>query len=283
MAFPHERLTPELTLDPLGIGYLGMTDVQVEVSINAVNRVVNLSEMTGDDVFNIADIPEMTVLADVALDNWVSFCARDGIDPFGPANVQLVKRIFGAASQTVTDLAAARTVTVSRATELRMPTVHRNHVAYARGVHPPQHQPATLPLTWTLAGLASGAYVGSVGVTHDHSKHRDVLASGFVMTGPSPIVGSNIIISAYGSFDGGATFTAGMTGLDGAVPVPGREDELFALSGIEIGASGPHNWGPVAIAQAFDGLVPDVWGTVAFQDTGEALPSGHGANYYGAA
>lgn len=130
-------LRNELTTDPLGRGYVGMTDQQVFDSLIAANRTRNRTSMSGDE------IRQQTSAADwAALNNgsgnsadergqWLAFTANDQIDPFAAANVSFVQTFFGATSQTVQNLAAARVESISRLEELgiNIPTLHEIAVA----------------------------------------------------------------------------------------------------------------------------------------------------------
>lgn len=124
MAGILETLEAEVTTDPLGRGYSGMTDEQVVVSLNAVDRDVIKPSLSGDEIFNAADGAELAALAKgttaqkAEFQMFLSICARDSIDPQGNATTRLIREIFGAGSTTLTNLGTLRTQTVSRAVEL---------------------------------------------------------------------------------------------------------------------------------------------------------------------
>jgi hypothetical protein len=126
-------LNTEVDTDPLGRGYAGMTDQQLADSLNAADRSRNRVSMSGDEVFQSLDSQATwDALTDAARSNFLSFCARDNIDPFGAANVALVTSIFGTPSATLTNLNNARTELVSRATELGIGSVTVGDVQYVR-------------------------------------------------------------------------------------------------------------------------------------------------------
>ena len=112
-------LKTELATDPLGRGYVGMTDEEAANDLNTSYRTRNRTEMTGDEVFQSIESQAIWegLTANQRLE-FLSLCGRDILDPFGAANVNLVKSIFGAASATVTALNAARIESITRAQEL---------------------------------------------------------------------------------------------------------------------------------------------------------------------
>lgn len=134
----YQALFDELTNDPLSRGYAGMTDAEAADDLNTEYRTRNRASMSGDEVFGATDPAEFNAL-DTGSGNtpdvqghWIAFCGRDNIDPFGSANVAFVQSVFGAGSTTVSNLAALRTETVSRAVELGLGAVTAGDVIKAR-------------------------------------------------------------------------------------------------------------------------------------------------------
>ena len=117
-------LKDELLTDPLVRGYSGMTDPAAADDLNLIYpvspRTRNRTSMSGDQVFQSIESQAIWdgLTANQRLE-FLSLCGRDLIDPFGAANVDLVKSIFGDASATVAALATARVENISRAQELR--------------------------------------------------------------------------------------------------------------------------------------------------------------------
>ena len=91
------------------------TDQQVLDWLNeTVSR--NKGSLSGDEMFNAADTTEQNALTAEKRGEWLSLCGRDGIDPFGAANVALVIQLFGGGSASVAALQALRTEQVDRVT-----------------------------------------------------------------------------------------------------------------------------------------------------------------------
>lgn len=127
-------LRDELLNDPEGLGY-PVSDQEAADLINslATGRTRNRVSITGDEVFsNIENKAAWDALTADQRREFLLLCARDVLDPFSIANVDSVKSIFGNTSVTVSNLAAARIETISRATELELGVVKSRDVGYAR-------------------------------------------------------------------------------------------------------------------------------------------------------
>ncbi len=131
-------LKTELNTDPLGRGYSGMDDVAATNDLNTVYRTRNRDSMTGDELFQATVPSEYNGLdrgnGNTADDqgHWLSFCARDEIDPFATANEQFVIDLFGAGSGTVVALQADRLENITRGQELVIGIVKVGQVEEAR-------------------------------------------------------------------------------------------------------------------------------------------------------
>ncbi len=125
-------LRTELTNDPLARGYAGMTADSAAASLNTVNRTRARASMSGDEVFQATVTAEWTSMSAANRTLWLSFCARDVINPAAAANIAFVQFVFGSGSATVTALNAARQEAVSRATELGIGRIEPGHVLEAR-------------------------------------------------------------------------------------------------------------------------------------------------------
>lgn len=117
--FSITALRREVQRDPLGRGYAAMSNAQVAASLNTANRQMNAASLSGDEVFQATDLTEWAGLSDVRRLEWLTFCGRSSIDPFGAVNVSFVQTMFGGAgSATIANLAAKRRSIVSRGVEL---------------------------------------------------------------------------------------------------------------------------------------------------------------------
>lgn len=126
-----EALKAELTTDPLGRGYSGMTDEQAAVDLNTIYRTQNRELMSSSEVMNAIDITEFNALtaADEAL-IW-NVLSLGEINPFG-VEATIFTNVFGGGSTTITTLSVARQSSVSRAQELGLGAVREGTVTMAR-------------------------------------------------------------------------------------------------------------------------------------------------------
>ena len=120
-------LSDEISGDPLGRGYSGMSDAEIVTSLNTVDRTQNRSSMTASEVLNAIDIAEWNALSDADQQKIWDVLHIRGINPFG-VEATIFVAVFGAGSDTITALQAARVTTVSRATELGIGFVKLGHV-----------------------------------------------------------------------------------------------------------------------------------------------------------
>lgn len=127
-------------------------------------------------------------------------------------------------------------------------------------------------VTVTMAGLASAAWRQSAVVDNTTNRYLDALLGGSIQVGTSPTNGGAIRVWAYGQWDTNK-YTGGASGSDAAYTADGEEDEFRLLHTITVDATSDQDYefGPVSVAQAFGGVLPDKWGIVVENATGVAL------------
>ena len=110
--------------------YAPLTDAEVVILLNTENILTNKTSMTRQEV--LEEI-EPAALATLSGDNAVKVFGilSDTINPFGNA-AQVFIDAFGAQSQTITNLAAARKHNISKAQELGIGRIREGHVQEAR-------------------------------------------------------------------------------------------------------------------------------------------------------
>jgi len=129
-------------------------------------------------------------------------------------------------------------------------------------------------ITISLASLADGAYRESTAVDNTSDKYVDAILGGSIRTGSTaPTAGSTIEIYAYGSWDGGTTFTAGCSGTDGTYTANGEEGLLRLVETIVVDADTANDYvfGPISMAGVFGGILPSHWGIVVVNNTDQNL------------
>ena len=125
------KLRAELTADPLGRGYAGMTDVAVAADLNTVYCERNKSLLTATEVLNAIVLAEFNALTDAVQRRIWDVIHIGEINPFG-VEEKLFIAAFGAGSVTIANLAEIRKEAVSRAVELGIGFVYPGHVQNAR-------------------------------------------------------------------------------------------------------------------------------------------------------
>jgi hypothetical protein len=130
-------------------------------------------------------------------------------------------------------------------------------------------------ITLNLASLSNNTYRQSTVVDNSSNKYVDALVGGSFQAGTSPTDKSTVEIYAYGERDDAGNYTAGCSGSDGTYTADGEEDELKLVEIVTVDATSDqdYEWGPVAIARAFGGVLPRKWGIVIKNATGAAFNS----------
>jgi len=142
-------------------------------------------------------------------------------------------------------------------------------------------------ITITLASLTDGSYRQSLAVDNSSDKYVDAVLGGSIRTGgTAPTAGGTIEVYAYGSWDGGTTYTAGCSGTDLAYTANGEEGLLRLVETIVVDTdiNTDYVFGPVSMASVFGGILPVQWGLVIVNNCGTSASlnaSGHLIEYQG--
>lgn len=132
---------------------------------------------------------------------------------------------------------------------------------------------AKTDLTWTPASVANATYDFSASVDNSSNLYVDALVSGKITTGTSPTAGT-ITFYVYGE-DGNGQYSGGVSGSDGGTPGSGEQTQIPIMLIVTTDATSNHTYeyGPIAIAQFFGGVLPRKWGIGMLNSTGVALNS----------
>jgi hypothetical protein len=131
----YEILNSELTVDPRGIGYLGLSNADAAMAFN-LPRNVERDYLSGSEIYNAIAPTEFTALADPQKQLVRDiFSLGDVIDVRTNTNVRAVLlAIFNAQSTTRANLAAAIATQKSRPAELGILEASESDVARARSM-----------------------------------------------------------------------------------------------------------------------------------------------------
>lgn len=131
MATKMEKLATELADDPTGQGFVGMTDREVRISLRTRNRPRNRSSMTGSEVLQAIDQTEYNGKTDAERIRIWRVLHLGELNPFG-IEADVLLQIFGAGSDTIQALAAARVELISWLEESGFGPLALSDIAKAR-------------------------------------------------------------------------------------------------------------------------------------------------------
>lgn len=141
-------------------------------------------------------------------------------------------------------------------------------------------------ITLTLDSLADNAYRESTAVDNSANCFLDALVQVKIAVSASAPAGESVVnVWAYGTADGGTTYSGGATGSD--ADYGGSAGQLITnarLIGVIYcdAASETFESDLMSIRNAFGGVMPDHWGVIVQNQLGAALAaSGHSAFYQG--
>jgi len=121
----------EILTDPLGIGYSGLTDIQLLANLQALTRQRNKTTMSGREVAAEVVDAAYDALTDAQKSQFLALVASSDLDPFG-MGANVIKDLFGGGSTTVTNLAAARIESISRLVEIDLGSPGLGNIVEAR-------------------------------------------------------------------------------------------------------------------------------------------------------
>jgi hypothetical protein len=136
-------------------------------------------------------------------------------------------------------------------------------------------------ITCTLTSLANNGQRQSTAIDNTGNLFLDALvflkvksnASGTSATGSANVY-------AYGTSDGGATYSDGASGTDGSITLTSPPNmRLIGVINMVANAIA-YDGGPFSVAQAFGGILPDHWGIVVENKSGAAFDASIASAFY---
>lgn len=128
-----QTLHDELTGDPLGRGYSGMSDSQAADSLNTADRSISRATIQTWEIIEATVPAEYDALSAANKQRYQAFVSAGTLDPNGTNVVAAFSSMF-AGTTTLTNLAELQTRPASRAEELGLPRVHYWDVGQARAL-----------------------------------------------------------------------------------------------------------------------------------------------------
>lgn len=132
-------------------------------------------------------------------------------------------------------------------------------------------------ITVSLASLGNGSARASTVVDNSSNDYQDALVAVSVKSGASGVSSSGVVnVYAYGTADGGTTYTDGATGSDAGITLTSPPN-VRLIGQINVVANATtYKGGPFSVAAAFGGILPDHWGIIIENKSGAALDSTEG-------
>ena len=125
-------LLAELTDDPLGRGYSGMTDEEAATDLNTVYREVNVTSVSGQDLVEATATLDYDALDAAQLQEYWGICGMGEILVNATNTKNKLLAMFGPGTDTRANLAVLQKTTISRTAELELGTVAVGHVQRVR-------------------------------------------------------------------------------------------------------------------------------------------------------
>ena len=122
----------ELTTDPLGRGYSGMTNAEKAADLNTEYRQRDITAMSATDIFQNVDDAEYAALTDTQRQAFWGMLGMGTLNPWGQEAAIFIQ-LFGGGSDTIIALQAARVEAISRGVELGLGEVTEGAVEHAIG------------------------------------------------------------------------------------------------------------------------------------------------------
>ena len=136
-------------------------------------------------------------------------------------------------------------------------------------------------ITCTLTSLANNGQQGSAAIDNTTNLFLDALVFVKIKTNAASTSASGIVnVYAYGTADGGTTYTDSVTGTNASQTLTSPPN--VRLIGVinAVANSVTYNGGPFSVAAAFGGLLPDHWGIVVENQSGNTLDAAVGSSWY---
>ena len=136
-------------------------------------------------------------------------------------------------------------------------------------------------ITCTVTSLANNGQRQSTVVDNSSNLYLDALVFVKVKSAGSSTSSTGYVnVYAYGTVDGGTSYTDGATGSDGSITltVPPNMRLIGVIS--VVANSTTYYGGPFSVAAAFGGILPEKWGIVVENKSAATLDASVGACIY---
>lgn len=127
-------------------------------------------------------------------------------------------------------------------------------------------------ITCTITSLTTTSARQSAALDNTTNLYLDALVTATIKSGASATTTTGTaVIYAYGTVDGGTTYTEGASGSDAAITLTSPTNaRIIGIINIVANAT-TYTGGPFSVAQAFGGILPQKWGIIVLNSTGGTL------------
>lgn len=124
-------------------------------------------------------------------------------------------------------------------------------------------------ITCTITSLTTTSARQSTAVDNSTNLYLDALVTATIKSGASSTTATGTaVLYAYGTVDGGTTYTEGATGSDAAITLTSPTNaRIIGIINI-VANSTTYTGGPFSVAAAFGGILPQKWGIIVLNSSG---------------
>ena len=136
-------------------------------------------------------------------------------------------------------------------------------------------------ITCTITSLANTSKQLSTAIDNTTNLYLDALVQVKVKTNAASTSSTGFInVYAYGTSDGGTDYTDGVSGTNGAATLPNPPNSRLLGVLTANANSTTYVGGPFSVAAAFGGVLPDHWGIIVDNESGNTLDASVGSAWY---
>jgi len=136
-------------------------------------------------------------------------------------------------------------------------------------------------ITCTITSLGNNSARASTAIDNTTNLFLDALVFVTVKSASASTSSTGTVnVYAYGTADGGTTYTEGATGTDAAITLTSPTNaRLIGVINV-VANSTTYKAGPFSVANAFGGILPDHWGIIIENKSGATLDASVGSSWY---
>ena len=138
-------------------------------------------------------------------------------------------------------------------------------------------------ITITVASLTNNSAREGTAIDNSSNLYLDALVAGKLKSGAASTSSTGIVnIYAYGTADGGTTYSNSATGSDANITLTSPPNVRLIGVVNMVADSTTYKFGPFSVAAAFGGVLPDHWGIIVENKSGGTLDAtgGNHALFY---